>query len=155
MISIYGMAGLVAKGGFALLSDWVNPRILLFASLAGFAAGMTCLTQAHLGYGAIIVGIGLIGLFGGMMVPMQSFLMPRIFGEQVVGKAYGLLSGVTLVALMATPSLFGFIFDITGSYAAIFLTFGGLAVAAMLAVMAMRLHPRVLARREPVAVPAE
>ena len=83
----------------------------------------------------------MVGLFGGMMVPMQSLLMPRIFGEHVVGKAYGLMSGVTLLALMTTPALFGLIYDLTGSYAAIFVTFSGLALAVMLAVAAMRLHP--------------
>lgn len=153
LISIYGTAGLIAKGGFALLADRINPRILLLISLAGFAAGMAFLTQASLGYGAILFGIGLVGLFGGMMVPMQSFLMPRIFGENVVGKAYGLLSGVTLVALMMTPSLFGLVFDLTNSYAAIFIAFAGLAVAAMLAAMTMRVNPREL--EAPVLAPAE
>ncbi len=142
LISVYGTAGLIAKGGFAVLSDRLNPRILMFASLAGFAAGMTMLTQAHFGYGAIFTGVCLIGLFGGMMVPMQSLLMPRIFGEHVVGKAYGLMSGVMLLALMTTPSLFGYIYDVTGSYAAIFVTFAGLALVVMLAVAAMRLYPR-------------
>ncbi len=144
LISIYGIAGLVAKGGFALLADRVNPRMLMFGSLAGFAAGMATLTQASLGYGAIVTGVALIGMFGGMMVPMQSYLMPRIFGEQVVGRAYGLMSGVMLLALMTTPSLFGRIYDKTGSYAAIFITFAGLAMVAVLAVAAMRLSPRGL-----------
>ena len=151
LISVYGTAGLVAKGGFALLSDRINPRILMFASLAGFGAGMAMLTQASLGYGAIFAGICLIGLFGGMMIPMQSLLMPRIFGEHVVGKAYGLMSGVMLLALMTTPALFGYIFDRTGSYAAIFVTFAGLALAVMLAVAAMRLHPRGISPEAEVA----
>ena len=156
LISVYGTAGLVAKGGFALLSDRVNPRILMFASLAGFAAGMAMLTQASLGYTAIISGVALVGMFGGIMVPMQSLLMPRIFGEHVVGKAYGLMSGVTLLALMTTPALFGLIFDRTGSYSAIFVTFSALAIAVMLAVAAMRMHPRYVAKdAELVAVLAE
>lgn len=145
LISVYGTAGLVAKGGFALLADRVNPRVLMLASLAGFGAGMAMLTQASLGYGAIVAAVSIIGLFGGMMVPMQSLLMPRIFGEHVVGKAYGLMSGVTLLALMTTPALFGLIFDRTGSYSAIFVTFAGLALVVMLAVAAMRLHPRYVA----------
>lgn len=153
LISVYGTAGLVAKGGFALLADRVNPRVLMFASLAGFAAGMAMLTQASLGYGAIVAAVSMIGLFGGMMVPMQSLLMPRIFGEHVVGKAYGLMSGMTLLALMTTPALFGLIFDRTGSYSAIFVTFAGLALVVMLAVAAMRLHPRYVAE-DPAMAPA-
>lgn len=142
LISLYGTCGLISKGAFALVSDWVNPRILMLISLAGFGSGMALLTQAHHGTGFLLTGLGLIGLCGGIMVAMQSYLMPRIFGENVVGKAYGLMSSVTLLALMATPALFGRIYDVTGSYAAIFATFAGLALASVLGVMTMRLHPR-------------
>jgi MFS family permease len=104
----------------------------------------------------MFTGLLLVGLFGGMMVGMQAFLMPRIFGEHVVGKAFGLMSSVTMLALMAAPSLFGLIYDRTGSYAAIFYAFAVLALAAMLAVMAMRLHPRrTVPEGELAAVPAE
>ncbi len=142
LVAVYGTAGLVAKGGFALLADRVNPRWLMVGSLAGFSAGMVFLSQAQSGYSVIVGGIWLIGMFGGIMVPMQSLLMPRIFGEQTVGKAMGLMSAVTLIALMTTPPLFGLIFDVTGSYSAIFLTFAGLGVAVMLALPKMRLHRR-------------
>jgi MFS family permease len=147
----YGMAGLVAKVGFATLADRVSPRILMIASLFGFAAGLLCLTQAQYGYAAILTGVWLIGMFGGLMVPMQSLLMPRIFGERVVGKAYGLMSGFTLLLLMSTPALFGLIFDLTGSYSAIFLTFAGLAMLALIAVAFMRFSQR--AGPEPVIEP--
>lgn len=142
MISIYGTAGLVAKGAFALLSDRINPRWLMYICLSGFAGGMAILTQAHLGYGAIMTGIWLVGMFGGLMVPMQAFLMPRVFGEHVVGKAFGLVSGTSLLLLMSTPPLFGFIYDKTGSYAAIFYVFAGMSLAAILAAALIRLHPR-------------
>jgi MFS family permease len=142
LISLYGGCGIVAKLGFAGLADRLGPRPLLFASLVGFAAGMACLTQAAVGFWTIALGVGLVGLFGGIMVPMQSFLVPRIFGERVVGRAMGLISMVTLCALLASPPLFGRIFDVTGSYAAIFLTFTLLAAGAMLIVPYLRLHPK-------------
>ncbi|MBW8785475.1 MAG: MFS transporter [Novosphingobium sp.] len=142
LISIYGGCGFVAKMGFAAVADRLSPRTLMFVSLTGFACGMACLTQAAAGYRAIALGVGLIGLFGGMMVPMQSLLVPRIFGQRVVGRAMGLLSMVTLCALLSTPPLFGLIFDLTGSYTAIFVTFAALAAGVMLAVPYIRLHPR-------------
>jgi MFS family permease len=151
MVSIYGAAALVSKGAFALIADRIKPRLLMIGSLAGYACGMALMTQAHFGYGAIVAGICLIGVSGGMMVPMQSYLMPRIFGERVVGKAYGLMSSVTLLSLMITPPLFGKVYDMTRSYSAIFMVFAGLAVVAMLAVAAMRLHPRGLSSGEVTA----
>jgi len=75
------------------------------------------------------------------MVPMESYLAPRVFGQRIVGRAMGLLTGVILVALLSTPPLFGLIFDLTGSYVGIFWTFFGLALAALLLVPAIRLHP--------------
>lgn len=142
LISIYAGCGFISKMVFASISDRVGPRPLMFASLGGFAIGIICLTQTHLGYGMIALGVGVIGLFGGMMVPTESYLATRVFGRQAIGRAMGLLSGTILVALLSTPPLFGFIFDVTGSYKAIFWAFGGLALAALFMIPFLRLHPK-------------
>lgn len=142
LISLFAGASLIAKFNFAALSDRVGPRILIGCSLGGFALGLCCLTQAQAGYWVIALGVILTGLFGGLMVPMESYLVPRIFGRRVVGRAMGLLSGTTLIAMLSTPPLFGLIFDLTGSYRAIFWTFGLLGFMAVLWVPMLRLHPR-------------
>ncbi|MCB2059563.1 MAG: MFS transporter [Novosphingobium sp.] len=153
LVSIYAGCGFLAKMFFAGLSDRMGPRALMFASLGGFAVGMVCLTQAHLGYWMIALGVAIIGLFGGMMVPTESYLAPRVFGQRAVGRAMGLLSGTILIALLSTPPLFGLIFDLTGSYRGIFWAFGGLAVAALFWLPAIRLHPRDYGPAQPL--PAE
>ena len=153
LISIYGGCGFVAKLSFAAVADKPGPRTLMYISLFGFAIGMTCLTQAAAGYWAIALGVGLVGLFGGLMVPMQSLIVPRIFGDRVVGRAMGLMSMVTLCALLATPPLFGRIYDVTGSYSVIFITYTALAAAVMLLVRFIRLHPRAAYTATPVLEP--
>lgn len=142
LISVFASCSFIAKIVFAALSDRLGPRILMFFALGGFAAGLACLTQASMGYGVIALGVGLTGLFGGFMVPMESYLVPRVFGQRVVGRAMGLLSGVILIALLSTPPLFGLIFDLTGSYIGIFWTFAGLALLAIMLVPLIRLSPR-------------
>lgn len=142
LISVFAGCSFVAKINFAMLSDRLGPRALMFCALGGFALGMACLTQAGLGYGVIALGVALTGLFGGLMVPMESYLAPKIFGQRIVGRAMGLLSGVILLALLATPPLFGLIFDLTGSYTGIFWTFCALALAALFMAPGIRLHPR-------------
>ena len=142
LISVYAGCGFISKLSFAALADRMGPRVLMFASLGGFGAGMACLTQAGAGFGMIMFSVAVIGLFGGLMVPIESFLAPRVFGQRVVGRALGLLSGTILIALLATPPLFGLIFDLTGSYRGIFWTFAGLAVLALVWVPLMRLTPR-------------
>ena len=153
LISVYAGCGLVSKLGFAMISDRFNPRHLMLASLAGFALGAAALVKAELGYPMIVLGVGMIGLFGGLMVPMQQYLMPRVFGPRIVGRAGGLLSSVVLLALLSTPPLFGQIFDSTGNYDLVFMLLAALGAASLLAVPAIRLHPREIAA--PRTVPAE
>lgn len=153
LISVYAGCGFIAKLTFAALADKMGPRALMFLSLGGFAAGMGLMTQASGGYAAIALGVGMVGLFGGMMVPIESYLAPRIFGQRIVGRAMGLISMVILVAMLATPPIFGLIFDLTGTYTAIFWTFMGIALATLLLVPALRLHPRN--PPEPAPQPAE
>lgn len=151
LVSVYASCSFVAKLNFAALADRLGARVLMFASLIGVAAGMACLTQAALGYGVIALGVAIIGLFGGLMVPTESYLAPRVFGQRAVGRAMGLLTGVILLALLSSPPLFGLIFDLTGSYNGIFWTFCGLAIAALFWLPAIRMHPRESPSVEPVA----
>ena len=153
LISVYAGCGFISKLSFAALADRIGPRVLMFAALGGFGVGIALLTQAHFGYGMIAAAVACIGLFGGLMVPVESFIAPRIFGQRAVGRAMGLLSGTILLALLATPPLFGLIFDLTGSYKGIFWTFAGLAVLGLIGLPALRLHPRD--EPAPSALPAE
>ncbi|PEQ11953.1 MFS transporter [Novosphingobium sp. PC22D] len=154
LVSVFAGCGFIAKFVFAAICDKLGPRLIMLVSLTGFAAGMACLTQASGGYPVIALGVGLMGLFGGLMVPIESYIAPRVFGARGVGRAMGLLSGTILIALLATPPLFGLIFDLTGSYRGIFWTFAGLGMLALAWVPAIRLGPRD-ASPEPSAVPAE
>lgn len=142
LVSIYAGCSFISKLNFAALADKLGARKLMFASLIGLAAAMACLTQAQAGYGVIALGVALMGLFGGLMVPTESYLAPRVFGQRGVGRAMGLLTGTILLALLSTPPLFGLIFDLTGSYNGIFWTFAALALLALLWVPAIRMHPR-------------
>ena len=142
LISLYGVCGFTSKLLFAGLADRLGPRRLLVATLIGFSAGMGCLTQAAAGFEVMVTGLVLIGVFGGFMVPLQSFLVPRIFGDRVVGRAMGLLSMVMLAALLTSPPLFGLIFDLTGSYTAIFAAFAALGVLALLLTPALRMEAK-------------
>lgn len=142
LISIFAACGFIAKLVFAAAADRLNPRHMILVSIAGFGAGMGCLIAAEAGYWLIALAVALLGLFGGLMTPMQGLLVPLIFGQHVVGRVTGILSLVVLCALLATPPLFGLVHDLTGDYDAIFLVFALLAVGIMLLVPAMRLSPK-------------
>jgi MFS family permease len=142
LVSIYAGSGFVAKLGFAAMADWMNPRHLMATSLIGYAFGCFCMIFAENGYAVVATGAGLMGFFGGMMMPMESFLIPRIWGREVVGRVGGMMNLVLLSFLLVSPPLFGRIFDVTGSYDVIFGIFAGLAIFMLLLVPAVRLTKR-------------
>jgi len=142
LISLFAACSFAAKMSFAALADRLGLRVLMFAALGGFAVGLACLTQASLGYQIVLVGVAITGLFGGLMIPVESYVAPRIFGKQAVGRAMGLLTGTVLIGLLATPPLFGLIFDLFGSYRGIFWTFSGFALLALLWLPRIPLHQR-------------
>lgn len=141
LLSSYSAFGVIAKLTYAAISDRVDPRRLLLVVMIGATASHLCLTMAEQGFAMIAAGAILMGLFGGSMMPMQSYLVPRIFGRNVVGKVYGLLGMAMFVFTVGTPPLFGLIHDLFGNYDAIFLAYAGLMLAAMLMVPRLRLDP--------------
>jgi MFS family permease len=150
LISIFSAAGFASKLAFASVADRLNPRHLLALAVAGFVTGMACLSFAEAGYWLMAVGVGFVGLFGGLIMPLQGILVPRIFGQQVIGRVSGLLNFVILGLLLTSPPVFGLIFDLTGSYDAIFIVFAALSAATVLMVPYIRLHPRGQAAVPPV-----
>lgn len=139
LISIYASSGFVAKLGFAVMADRMNPRLMMAVSLIGYALGCVAMIWADAGYAAIATGVALMGFFGGMMIPMESFLIPRIWGREVVGRVGGMLNLLIMSFLLISPPLFGRIYDVTGSYDVIFGLFAGLAVMMLMLVPVVRL----------------
>lgn len=157
LISIYAAMGFIAKLGFAAIADRLNPRALMVFSLVGYAMGTGCMVFAEAGYWMIALGVSFMGFFGGMMIPMESFLIPRVFGRAVVGRVGGLMNLAILSFLLLSPPLFGRIYDMTGSYDAIFMVFTGLALIVLLVLVPrVRLHEQDASPSSQAAVqPAE
>ena len=141
LFSIYSIAGVVAKLGFAAIADRANPRKLLFATLIGACGAFVCLTFAERGFALIAGGALMLGFFGGALLPMQGYLVPRVFGRGVVGRVSGLLGLALFVFNVASPPLFGLIHDITGHYDAVFITYLAMTVGTMLLLPYMRVDP--------------
>ena len=142
LISIYAASGFMSKLTFAATADRINPRRLLAISLIGYGVGTAAMAVAGSSYAALAVGVMLMGFFGGMMIPMESYLTPRIWGRAFVGRVGGLLNLALLSMLLITPPLFGWMHDVTGSYERIFLIFSGIAVVALMLVPLLRIPPR-------------
>ncbi len=153
LLSVQAAAGFVGKLTFAAVADKLNVRGLLVMNLIGFGMGMSCLIFADVGYWVIALGVGMIGLFGGMVVPIQGFFVSRAFGQRVIGKVSGLLNLAVFGALLVTPPLLGLIFDRTGNYDMAFIGFAAFSAVALLAAQRLRLQPMPAPLTAPLAVP--
>ncbi|PLK25999.1 MFS transporter [Novosphingobium sp. TH158] len=142
LLSMYAVSGFVSKLAFATFSDRIRPHLTMIGSLIGYGCGTLVMAFAADSYVTLVTGVCLMGFFGGMMMPMESYLVPRLFGREVAGRVGGLLNLLLLSFLLVSPPLFGFIFDRTGSYAVIFMVFTGLAVVSMALVRFIRTEPR-------------
>lgn len=140
LISIYSGCAMLGKLSFVGLADRLSPRTIAALSLGGFALGNLGMGLATGPYWQFAASVATIGYLGGFMLPLQSFLLPRILGQHVVGRVGGLMSLISLIALLTTPPLFGHVHDVTHSYAAVFLAFSAIAGLAILLVPALDFH---------------
>lgn len=156
LVSSYAVAGLIAKLVYAWIADRASPKLLLAIVMVGGGAAHVCLIFAEQGLPAIAAGAVLIGLTGGSLLPMQGYLVPRIFGRAVVGKVSGLLGLALFVFNVFSPPLFGLIHDLFGNYDVVYLSYAVMTVAMILLLPAMRIDPKPLtgpADEVPIIVP--
>jgi predicted MFS family arabinose efflux permease len=117
-----------------LLGGWMMDRIwaplvgLIF--VLGAAVGSWFLTLHSVSNTEALTGIILLGLAAGSEGGLMSFLAVRYFGVKHYGVIYGLIFGIFAVGAAAGPSLFGYAYDKTGSYAQILTVCTGLFVFA-------------------------
>ena len=73
---------------------------------------------------------------------MEAMLLTRMFGVAHFGTLLGAIVVVEEVGLVTSPTIVGWIFDVTGSYdIALMLFVGSFATAALLFVVVLRLPP--------------
>ncbi|MFL2769900.1 MAG: MFS transporter [Rhodospirillaceae bacterium] len=75
--------------------------------------------------GALLAAI-FIGLAGGAEFDLVAYMTSRYFGLRHYGKLYGILFSSVIAGAALGPLMFGFGFDMTGSYQAVLLTVTGL-----------------------------
>jgi predicted MFS family arabinose efflux permease len=144
LMSIFSASGITSKLIFSMVADKISHRYLLAGAIAGFVTGLVCLTRAESGFWVIAAGVSLIAMFGGLSTPLQGILVPRIFGQRVIGRVSGLLSLVMLALALSSPPAFGLIYDRTGSYDAMFFVLAAISAATILLVPYLRMHPKVV-----------
>lgn len=120
LASMVGIAIVVGRllGGFLVDRFWapaVGAVILSMGAVACFI-----LSLQGVSFALAFVAVLLLGLTAGIEFDLMAFVVARYLGIRSYATVYGTLYGVFAVGAGAGPSLFGYVFDQTGSYSEIF-----------------------------------
>ncbi len=108
----------------------ITPALGVVTLLASADAGVTTV-------GAVLVGLGL-----GAEVDLIGYLQSRYFGLRAFGQVYGYLFAIFTIGAAVGPFVMGAMFDLSGSYRPILMTFPVvLAIAALAVVRLPRAYP--------------
>ena len=129
-----------------LIDRYFAPRVattILAISAAGFF--LIALGDPSLA----VVGLIAAGLAFGAEIDLVSYLVARYFGLASYARAYGVLYAFVVVGTALSPTLYGWCYDVFGSYRPVLVGAGGLLAAAALGFLALRTFPE----RFPITVP--
>ena len=143
IVSTAALCGAFSRVGFGFIGDRVSRFeyvvIAMCISLI-FAMLALLLIPGYIGI-ACFIAFWVVGTGGGPI--MEAMLLTRMFGIAHFGTLLGAIVVVEEVGLVTSPTIVGWIFDVTGSYdLALVLFVGSFAVAALLFVVLLRL-PRL------------
>jgi MFS family permease len=107
----------IGRLGAGFLADMVDGRLVLGALLVSQVIAVVLLTfigpdmEWQLALFALLLGVG----FGGT-IPLRPTLIVDLFGPRALGAIQGLMHGASIATGVAGPLMYGWFFDISGSY---------------------------------------
>ncbi len=129
--ALFGMGGLVSKPVYGFLSDLVRVRrkMMLFPCFLLFAGMLIVFGLATTEEQFRIIA-PILGVFAFIYSPLTQAMLTEIIGVRKVGAASGFMNAISQFGSIFSPMVVGFVFQITGSFLAAFVT---LAIGPLLA----------------------
>ena len=129
-----GLGGLISRPTFGYFAERIPSIELASVGLAAImVVGMLILLGLHDSMLGLAIGLfmfcWLIGSAGGPV--LEPLILPRVFGMKHFGAIMGTMFMIETIGQFLVPTVGGAIFDLTGSYDLLLLTFSGCLVAAM------------------------
>ena len=139
LISIFSGANLAGKLILAAAADRINHHLVLAITMIGIGLGVVGLSQTN-AFDLVAACCVVIGLFSGATTPVWSVILSHIYGVKQLGKIMGLMSLFIMPFTLSSPPLFGWAYDVSGSYnAALFGYTAMLGIALLLIANLQRL----------------
>ena len=154
LISVMSACGLAGKLVLVVIADRLDRVLLLtIAFLAGAAANAAMILGDD--YGLLLAAAGALGFINSAMPPTFNALLADRFGAASFGAAAGLAQPIQAGFSILAVRYAGEVYDRTGVYDALFLTFVIVQIVAAATIFATRLAPTAMAHSpaNSVAVP--
>lgn len=137
LISAMSVSGVLAKLALAGFADRID-KILLLTVMFLLGAGINALLMNGQSYLQLLIGAAGVGLVSSAVTPVHYALLADRFGAPSFGTVTGLTVPLIAVLGVATIRYSGEIFDRTGAYDWLFLTFMILQAAAAVTILSVR-----------------
>ena len=116
---------------------WLNDLLgTKFATIIGIGSGIAgisfILMSGSLGYIALLIGGFTFGIGYSTSTLLPPFLIEVVFGNRDYASIYSIIMTASTLGIALGTTMFGFVFDITGSYYAVFIVVLVLQVLAIL-----------------------
>jgi MFS family permease len=119
ILGISGFVSIAGRIGTGVIADHFGAKSTLVAMLALQAVSIVLYLLA----GPLWTFLGLAALFGvayGGVMPLYAVLTRQYFGPRVMGTMYGAVFGISSIGMGLGSYLGGFFFDLTGTYAGLY-----------------------------------
>ena len=141
LASAVGASILIGRIAGGLLIDRFWAPAVGCAVLAMGAIACFILSRDAVGFAPAFAAIMLLGLTAGIEYDLMAYLVARYLGMRSYGTAYATLFGIFAVGAGLGPSLFGYVFDRTGTYAGILELSALMLVAGAVAIVFLGPYP--------------
>jgi OFA family oxalate/formate antiporter-like MFS transporter len=157
----------LTRGEAASMAGFIGISVILGRVVTGFlldhvrAAVLSTVVMALPAIGCLLWGIGVggssgpliaaifVGLAGGAEFDLVAYMTSRYFGLKHYGKLYGILFSSVIAGAAIGPLMFGFGFDMAGSYSAVLLTAASLFVVGGVSQLFLGNYPETFSAASP------
>jgi MFS family permease len=130
VLSTASFASLVGKIGCGLVADRIGAKRVLVGGLAlqAIAVSLYLVTRELLSFYAAAIVFGFA--YGGVM-PLYAIVIREYFGARIVGSVFGAAAFASTLGMAVGPMAGGFIYDVFGSYAWMFIASAAIGLGAV------------------------
>ena len=141
LLGLSGFMSIAGRVGMGVIADRIGAKITLTAMLGVQALGI----MLYLWAGPFWTFLALAAVFGvgyGGVMPLYAILTRQYFGDRVMGTMYGAVFGISAIGMGIGSYLGGFFFDLSGTYAGLYVVSFLLGVSAIILGVVLR-PPRI------------